>query len=93
MEITLSNRLFRILLLVFVFANFSCSQKGLISEKHPEYLYSVPKLIKDGSYKKNPTFIFYGDVRPGFRGREMFLREKNWYNWKIFIEVVSFYFR
>ena len=74
-------------LLVFLpfFIALSCSQKGLISEKFSGEDYSIPKLIPNESLQRNPTFIIYGDVRPGYRVLEKFLKRKNWYTWKMLI--------
>ena len=32
--------------------------------------------MPDGPYLKNPTFIIYGDIRPGYRVLEKFLKRK-----------------
>jgi len=76
-----------VFLLVFTILvlNTSCSQKGFISEKFSSELYTVPKLLPDTIFDKNPKFIVYGDMNPARRGREKFLRRKNWYTWKMFI--------
>ena len=76
-----------VFLLVFITLTIyiSCSQKGLISEKFSGEDYKVPKLIPNRSLQENPTFITYGDVRPGYRIMEKFLKKENWYTWKMLI--------
>ena len=41
--------------------------------------------MPDGPYLKNPTFIIYGDIRPGYRVLEKFLKRKNWYTRKMLL--------
>ena len=65
--------------------NIACSQKGLISEKYSKEMYSVPKLMNESVYNKNPTFIVYGDIRPGFRISEIFLETNKWYTRNMFL--------
>ena len=57
----------------------SCSTKGLVAERYAEEVYRVPKLLPDEPNAKNPAFILYGDVRPGYRLHEKFLNKDNWY--------------
>ena len=63
----------------------SCSRKGLVSERYTEEVYRVPKLLPDEPHAKNPTFILYGDVRPGRRLQEKFLNKDNWYTHKMLL--------
>ncbi|MFC1558065.1 metallophosphoesterase family protein [candidate division KSB1 bacterium] len=82
-----SSKYLLVFLLVFITLSIvaACSQRGLISKKYSNEIYQVPKLISDTSFKKNPVFIVYGDIRPGFRANEKFLKRKNWYTWKMLI--------
>ena len=74
-----------IIFILFII-NFNCSTHGLISEKFPEEFYHIPKqIIPDEPQDKNPSFIIYGDSRPGWRIEEFFLRKETWLNWKMFI--------
>ena len=41
--------------------------------------------MPDGPYLKNPTFIIYGDIRPGYRVLEKFIKRKNWYTRKMLL--------
>ncbi len=48
--------------------------------------------METNSLPHNPTFIFYGDSRPGWRVKESFYRKKNWWTWKqILIPVYQMY--
>lgn len=79
---------FIIISIIFILflINFNCATKGLVSEKYPEEFYHIPKQINPNeSQDKNPTFIIYGDNRPGWRIEEFFLRKETWLNWKMFI--------
>ncbi len=79
-------KLFLLLISFFILtALISCSKKGLVSENLSKEIYSVPNLMPDGPYQKNPTFIIYGDTRPGYRLFEKFLKKKNWYTPKMLL--------
>lgn len=66
--------------------------KGLLSETYTPDYYEIPRLIEDNSLDHNPTFIVYGDSRPGWRVKESFTRKKNWWTWKqILIPVYQIY--
>ncbi len=58
---------------------------GFVSDKYSPDFYClhnrVPKLTLD----ENPTFVIYGDSRPGLRSLEKFLREDNWNTQKMCI--------
>ncbi len=73
------------LLVILLSIITACSQKGLISERYSKKIYSVPGLMSDGPHDYNLVFIVYGDMRPGFRVKEKFLFNKNWYTWKMFV--------
>jgi hypothetical protein len=66
-----------------------CERKGLVSSKYPKDFYRIPKLLPDGPAQENPTFVIYGDSRPGWRVKEKFLKRKNWLTWKMV--VIPFY--
>ena len=76
-----------IFLIVFAFlvTNVACAQKELITKKHNSDFYRIPKLLPDGPMDENPTFIFYGDSRPGWRDHEKFVHKRNWLTWKMLI--------
>ncbi len=74
------------IIIILLFINFNCATHGLISEKYPKEFYHVPKQINpDEVQDKNPSFIIYGDSRPGWRIEELFLRKETWLNWKMFM--------
>ena len=62
----------------------TCAPKGLVTEKYPEKSYSVPRLMPD-TIEKNPTFLVYGDSRPGWQIQEVFLNKKNWLSWRVIL--------
>ncbi|NIM18850.1 MAG: hypothetical protein GTO42_02345 [Candidatus Latescibacteria bacterium] len=66
-----------------------CASKGLVREKYPEEFYRVPKLLPDGPQKNNPKFVVIGDNQAGWRGKEKFVRKKNWATWKM--AIIPFY--
>ena len=72
-------------LTVLMLLTISCSTKGLVSEWYPKEVYHIPKILPDEPHEKNPTFILYGDVRPGYRLQEKFLNKDNWYTKKMFL--------
>lgn len=63
----------------------SCSSTGLISDKYPENMYKIPKLLPDEPIQTNSTFIVYGDNQTGWRASEKFLKKANWTNWKMLL--------
>ena len=71
------------LVILLIAIIFNCSSTGLVSEKYPESLYKIPKLLPDEPIQANSTFIIYSDNQAGWRGRERFLKKTNWTNWKI----------
>jgi len=73
-----------LLILIFLVSHITCAHKGLVVEKYPEKIYSVPKLMPD-VLDKNPTFIIYGDSRPGWQLHEKFLNRKNWLSWRVIL--------
>ncbi len=73
------------LLTVFAVLTTSCSRKGLVSELYTVDDYRVPKLLPDEPQEKNPTFILYGDIRPGYRLHEKFLNKDTWYTKKMLL--------
>ncbi|MFC1573857.1 metallophosphoesterase family protein [Candidatus Latescibacterota bacterium] len=72
-------------LTVLAILTTSCSQQGLVTERYTEDVYRVPKLLPDEPHTKNPTFILYGDIRPGYRLQEKFLHKDNWYTKKMLL--------
>lgn len=76
-------------LLAAVLFNVMCAGKGLVTEKYDEDFYRIPKLMPEGRYEDNPTFIVYGDNQAGWRSQEKFIRKKNWATWKM--AIVPFY--
>ena len=83
-----------VLLLIFGFSVISvgCARKGLVAEKYPSEFYRVPKLLSDEAMAKNPKFIACGDIQPGWRIKQKFLKRKNWLTWKmLFFPFYEFY--
>lgn len=74
--------LFGVVLIVLF---LSCAHQGLITEKYAPDFYEIPKLLEDGPFDKNPSFIVYGDNRPGYRIQENFFNKNNWQTWKMLI--------
>jgi hypothetical protein len=68
--------------LVAAAAETAGAGKGLVSETFAPDYYEIPRLIEGDSLAHNPTFIVYGDSRPGWRIKESFYRKKNWWTWK-----------
>ena len=75
--------LFLILALLLWF--FGCAKKGLVTEEFPPDFYRVPDKTQDIDVGENPTFIVYGDNRPGWRAQEKFVHHRNWKTWKMLI--------
>jgi hypothetical protein len=73
------------LLLAVMLLNATCASKGLVTDKYQEDYYRIVKLMPEGRYENNPTFIVYGDNQAGWRGLEKFIRQKNWATWKMAI--------
>ena len=74
------------IIFILLYININCATHGLISEKYPKEFYHITKQLNpDEAHDKNPSFIFYGDNRPGWRIEEFFLRKETWTNWKMFI--------
>lgn len=69
-------------LLICIF--FACAQRGLLSDDYPD-IAGTPKLPPDEYYNENPTFITFGDSRPGWRALEKFLKPDNWFTWKMLL--------
>lgn len=78
-----------LLLLAVVLLHVTCARKGLVADKYPEAYYRIPKLMPEGRYDNNPTFIVYGDNQAGWRAHEKFIKQKNWITWKM--AIVPFY--
>jgi hypothetical protein len=55
-----------------------CARKGLVAEKYSNEFYRVPKLLPNEMMNKNPEFIVWGDIQPGWRIEQKFLRRENW---------------
>ena len=67
--------------LILLFSSMACAPKGLVTEKYPEKSYSVPRLMPN-TIEKNPTFLVYGDSRPGWQIEDEFLNKKIWLSWR-----------
>ena len=74
--------LFGVVLIVLF---LSCAHQGLITEKYAPDFYEIPKLLEDGPFDKNPSFIVYGDNRPGYRTQEKFFNKNNWQTRKMLL--------
>ena len=73
------------LLLIISIIFLSCGGMGLISENYSRGDYANNKALPADLHEKNPTFIVYGDVRPGLRVVEKFWKKRNWFTWKMFL--------
>ncbi len=69
-----------ILLVLLMF--FSCSQKGLLEDDISHGDITINTVNLNEIVDKNPTFLFYGDSRTGWRLVERFLHRDNWLTWK-----------
>ncbi len=74
---------FFLLTLIVLFS--SCAHQGLLEEKYEPDFYKIPKLLEDGPFDHNPSFIVYGDNRPGYRLQEKFSNKENWQTWKMLL--------
>ena len=68
--------------LLLVFTGTVWAGKGLVRDAYPAEYYAIPRLLEGDALDHNPTFIVYGDNRPGWRIKESFYRKKNWWTWK-----------
>jgi hypothetical protein len=78
-----------IVFMILAALSLGCAGKGLLTESGAPDSYEVPKLLDDQGLDTNPTFIVYGDNRPGWRVVEKFARQENWKTWKMLL--VPFY--
>ena len=69
-----------------------CAKKGLVAEKYSNEFYRVHKLLPNEAMDKNPKFIVCGDIQPGWRIEQKFLKRKNWLTWNmLFFPFYEFY--
>jgi len=90
---TFPQRVF-VLFLVFGFLtiNMGCAKKGLVAEKYSSEFYRVPDLLPSEAMDKNPKFIVCGDIQPGWRIKQKFLKRENWLTWNmLFFPFYEFY--
>ncbi|MCP4725657.1 MAG: hypothetical protein GY863_11505, partial [bacterium] len=72
------KRLLIIIITTSLVLNYSCTPKGLIYEGPDPDKYRIDKKLPDGPQDYNPSFIVFGDTRPGWRILEKFLLKKSW---------------
>ena len=77
-HISLNFKLLLLVQLSIILLTVGCAGKGLVSESVPPELYDFKRELPDSTYKRNPTFLVYGDHRPSWRLLEGFLDKRNW---------------
>lgn len=63
----------------------SCAPKGLLTDEYSPDSYQIMPSLPEQMASQNPTFIIYGDSRPGWRVQEKFIRSENWKTWKMLL--------
>lgn len=88
--VSIPDRRFIILiLLILAMPHPQCARKGHIGKSDDPTSYQAPKHPMVAMTATNPTFIVYGDNRPGWRIVENFGAKKAWKTWKM--ALVPFY--
>ena len=70
--------IFYFLIITFLLFQFSCAPASLISDENEPEKYKIEKILPEDKSNINPSFIVYGDSRPGWRLLEKFIMKKNW---------------
>ncbi len=72
------------IILVIIF-QLSCASTSLIDDGDEPEKYKVERILPEDTGNINPSFIVYGDSRPGWRVLEKFIMKKNWFTPKMLI--------